>query len=521
MKHMPPYLYTLLEECTVRVDAGVGGDHKRGTGFFVARGWVLTCAHVVVSKRTNTVLDNVRITCHNGESADASVQPQHVTSVGYPDLALLRVDLNAYPSFQDHQVVMLDEPAYPRDSVYCFSRAETEGGTPDGGILGVLEGPTGWLDKLPGSKFLKIGSTQVIAGASGAPVLNCSTGAVCGVLKRSRSLSTWLGGWAVPISEALGRFPDMVRAGKVPGTELWSAVRSGYAPPGAEVFPTKLAFECDRNPQRSQFRKGLTAHLRDRPHRPFVCVVHGSEMESHEAFVNVIASDLSRIAPRSDRLELAPRTKFVKWGTSDLPPSEQFKEVQENLRRELVEDPDASIEALVSDMSYQLAPTVIHTHLFDPLDHRQAEPLLSFLKFWAEFPDLPPDRGLFVFVNIQYPWTYALRSDSAVKRFLAWGTNRRTYSRTAAFLARIADYVNNPAQLAFSLVRLDVLKPVLIEDAHAWVQVHGVNHCSDYFLRSALQRIHNEYRDRRVPMQDWATQIIELVQGRAPTAIHP
>ena len=54
---MEQQLYELLRQCTVRVS--VSGKTGHGTGFFVAPGLILTCAHVVKAAQSDTTLIEV------------------------------------------------------------------------------------------------------------------------------------------------------------------------------------------------------------------------------------------------------------------------------------------------------------------------------------------------------------------------------------------------------------------------------------------------------------------------------
>jgi len=82
---MESLLEKLVRQCTVRIQIIVDQQKKFGTGFFVAPGLVLTCAHVVEAPRdTNELSINVH---WNDETYPAQVN--HLLSAPYPDLCLL------------------------------------------------------------------------------------------------------------------------------------------------------------------------------------------------------------------------------------------------------------------------------------------------------------------------------------------------------------------------------------------------------------------------------------------------
>src|SRR5262249_38235048 len=94
-------LETHLRSCLVQVL--VGGRHA-GTGFFVAPGKLLTCAHVVMGEGKASIL-------WEGQTCPARIlrrlpdrmQVRRIDPYPHPDLALLAVEV------EDHPCVRLDE----------------------------------------------------------------------------------------------------------------------------------------------------------------------------------------------------------------------------------------------------------------------------------------------------------------------------------------------------------------------------------------------------------------------------
>jgi hypothetical protein len=179
-------LLELLRQCTVKLV--VPGGH--GTGFFVAPGMVLTCAHVVATAQKS----GGTVTAHwKGQSYSATIQrflsEMHPDlKLEYPDLALLKTDAltNA-----NHPCVYLHPEAHLEDRIYSYGYTdEYSAGDPS---TYVNEGWTGEQHLL-----LKLKEGQARSGLSGAPVLNLRTGGVCGIMKRSRGTETDLGGRAIP-----------------------------------------------------------------------------------------------------------------------------------------------------------------------------------------------------------------------------------------------------------------------------------------------------------------------------------
>jgi len=182
--------YELGNKCTVRINI----REMQGTGFFVAPGSILTCAHVVEKAKSNKALIKVHY-----DDKDYSVENMELLEIPYPDLALLRID------FYKHPCVHLDASVKPGDQLYAFGYPSNASGgeacTLEYEGPGTTDNPQDWLLKL------KLG--QVKPGYSGSPLFNMETWRVCGVLKSSRDINYDLGGRGIPTEVVLNRFPDL------------------------------------------------------------------------------------------------------------------------------------------------------------------------------------------------------------------------------------------------------------------------------------------------------------------------
>ncbi|MDJ0733721.1 MAG: serine protease [Nostocaceae cyanobacterium] len=186
-------MYERLKQCTVRLK--VAGE--LGTGFFVAPGLILTCAHVVkeVIGKTDKPIDVW------WQNQDYTAVIEKLPENPDVDLALLR--LTKSPA--NHPCVSLDVTASVGNKLYTF------GYTND-----YIHGEPATFDKCDGFDganlpftLLKFSQGQVRPGFSGSPLLNTNTGKVCGVVKRTRDRSSDLGGRAVPTSVIFAVFPEL------------------------------------------------------------------------------------------------------------------------------------------------------------------------------------------------------------------------------------------------------------------------------------------------------------------------
>ncbi len=188
-------LLDLLAACVVRIDRD--GEFS-GTGFLVTAGEVLTCAHVVHGGRplAVTLADGAICTAQPASPLLAPFDPA-ARFYPHPDAALLRLD--APPD--DHPCVRLDT-ALPAvgDLIHLVGYTQGE----HAADVVSRSGAALCVETLPvedGHTLVKFREGQVVGGFSGGPLLNRRTGAVVAVIESTRSGSSALGGFGVPISD--------------------------------------------------------------------------------------------------------------------------------------------------------------------------------------------------------------------------------------------------------------------------------------------------------------------------------
>ncbi|HEY9819071.1 MAG TPA: trypsin-like peptidase domain-containing protein, partial [Candidatus Obscuribacterales bacterium] len=184
-------LEDLLQQCTVKITVPGGW----GTGFFVASGWVLTCAHVV-RKAADSPIALFYAARGVSLSAIATAKADDGETL---DLALLKLS----EPLPDHPCVLLDEESVAiGQALYSYGYLKSY---PQGApVRPVHEGLTGDVPPL-----LKLQGAQIEAGISGAALLNLRTGKVCGMVKETRAAGFDLGGGAIPTRVILEQFPEL------------------------------------------------------------------------------------------------------------------------------------------------------------------------------------------------------------------------------------------------------------------------------------------------------------------------
>ncbi|MGB5633066.1 MAG: tetratricopeptide repeat protein [Waterburya sp.] len=184
-------LYELLQYCTVKLTSAE--SETSGTGFFVAKGKIITCAHVVEKYQTQTI----SVIWQGKEWATAKVESILPDPI---DLALLQVEL---PEGEHPPCVLLDKQFDPFDSLYVYGYPDD---FPAGGSVTIdVEGTV----KDRGVTLIKAKQGQVRPGHSGSPALNKKTSRVCGIVSETRHRSSDLGGLLIPVSMVFRQFSEL------------------------------------------------------------------------------------------------------------------------------------------------------------------------------------------------------------------------------------------------------------------------------------------------------------------------
>lgn len=178
-----------LASATVRVLT----TDSAGTGFLVAPGRVVTCAHNVpaVPGRTHVVVYE-----HTEYPAEVLVRepPQGAEALySYPDVALLSVPFNDHPCVPISQAEATPEAGRELDAYGCPRLGEHPVWEH---MTLISEG-----ERIPAGTehvFVKTKGGQVQPGASGAGVIDARTGELVGMLTQTRDPTLDLGGVLVP-----------------------------------------------------------------------------------------------------------------------------------------------------------------------------------------------------------------------------------------------------------------------------------------------------------------------------------
>lgn len=200
-------LRLLLASCSALLSDDAG---PQGTAFFVAPGYAITAAHLVgaegvaVQLSEGTCIWHGRVTDVRPPCAGAACRTQPYPA---PDMALITIDdgpAHAWARLGPHR---MGSRVMARGYTRAFDHQAVTAETETFRLTGALE------TQDPGCTLLKLGMGEVTKGMSGAPVLECSTGHVIGMLRTSRQLGSNLGGWVVPADLIRQLWPEEVGQG--------------------------------------------------------------------------------------------------------------------------------------------------------------------------------------------------------------------------------------------------------------------------------------------------------------------
>ncbi|MFI7300243.1 trypsin-like peptidase domain-containing protein [Streptomyces sp. NPDC050121] len=195
-------LQELLENCRVFVEGTTDG-----TGFFVAPGFVVSCAHVAGVEAGLPAL--VR---WNGQDYEAVVV---AASADTPDRT------SALYAFPDLAVVQLLDPPAGHPCVWLDMARPLQGSELTAvGFADTLQAAaaprrvrliSGGRTAQAGGQLMELVDGEINPGLSGGPVLNHTSAGVCAAVKATRLEDTTMGGFGVPLDSLRLLDPEVYR----------------------------------------------------------------------------------------------------------------------------------------------------------------------------------------------------------------------------------------------------------------------------------------------------------------------
>jgi hypothetical protein len=298
--HPGAKLRELTDNCTVQV---MVGDKGKGTGFFVAPGTVLTCAHVVAVD--DHAVPDVKVKWRGVTyTGTASARPPEALGARVwnpPDLCVISLD-SPPPG---HPTVILSAKGGDDCDVYIVGYNKVFSDTPElgGSWTGRL---TGW-QQVGGDRMRQVTGVSLEPGMSGGPVLDLRRGVVCGVVKTQRLPDSDMGGLVIPVElvqrefKAAWRRSQRSAAANAVWTEQRRALRSAFDP-----------LEHELNEEENALLSSVADELR-LTGADFADLAYKVTRRVPENALGTLGDLLAEIAEGQERDRIDPVTRLFVW----------------------------------------------------------------------------------------------------------------------------------------------------------------------------------------------------------------
>jgi hypothetical protein len=256
-----------------------------------------------------------------------------------------------------------------------------------------------------------------------------------------------------------------------------------YSPPHeSDVnIPRLVPYLCNRSDQERELTQALQEHQDTKPRRPLVCIVHGDEFECHNEFLDRMQHTSISRSLNLKAKQLSPEEHIFLWPSKDVPPERYLKVFSSNLGNALLQNSAASPESISKAIALNERPLILTSILLTENFQTSGTELFdAFLKFWDEWPDLPPGRTVinFVCVKHQHLETFGF--------FQKWKM-KNLEERLRDYLAAL-NWSAHPGQYG---VLLTELKAIHRSDVEVWARnqaVQAVRRIGAHEIRALYER---------------------------------
>ena len=246
----------------------------------------------------------------------------------------------------------------------------------------------------------------------------------------------------------------------------WSRLGSGS--------PEALLRKCDRAKHLAKLLLELGRHVKARPHRPFVCIIHGDDRERPDYFHEHLKRDVLPGLPGNRHGVNAFRINPPDRESLRKDPLQAFKNC-------VVDGEDGftrRLDELIGIVANNPAPVLLNLRLFRREADAAANKVIdAFLAFWdGHWPDLPEGQRLVVCFSLTYETAGSLRLRRwprmfAINRSRRMAALNRNSKREIEQLARSLDGEDgNECYQQLSVAVIPELGPVSREDALRWAE---------------------------------------------------
>lgn len=284
------------------------------------------------------------------------------------------------------------------------------------------------------------------------------------------------------------KFSDPAQLGKYVMASIVKELHSGpLARPVPEIWPHLT----DRTVQIHELTKAIEKSFTNKSKRPFICVVHGNEQESHHMFSKRLCK---RVLPKLLDLEKNGGIMYkpLTWPTRHGTVAERFERLIDELKEQLTGRFNATTNDMHAAVTNQARPVLVAYHLSSyGWKHEGPELFEKYLNFWASWPNGLPMR-LFVVFEMEY--TLAQKYSFFKRRELA-----NVKKDMLGFFQQL-QFDNNRE---LPLVVCSELFPVSKSDAKLWARKHGNQILPMDDLDQIINRLFKDPGDK-IPMEKLA-----------------
>jgi hypothetical protein len=228
--------------------------------------------------------------------------------------------------------------------------------------------------------------------------------------------------------------------------------------------PRLLPYLCDRSEQERELRAALRKHLAERARRPFVCFLHGDEFECHREFLERMQHTVFSQTLNLEARQISLEEHQVNWPSARLTNDQYLRIFTNNLGSALLQNNDTLTDEIIRYIAGTEKPLLLVSNLLtEGFVETDTELVSAYLKFWNDWPDLPPGRILINCVCLKY------QRLEQMGLFQRWRL-KRLDSRLRTYLKRL-DFSGYQNLAGVVLTELQAIRRTDVED---WTRIQAV-----------------------------------------------
>jgi len=170
-------------------------------------------------------------------------------------------------------------------------------------------------------------------------------------------------------------------------------------------IPELLPYLCDRSDQERELSMALREHQQQKPRRPFICFIHGDQRECHSEFLKRMQHTAITSVLNLKQTQLSVEEYRLQWSTN-IKSASLERIFWSYLGEALIENSAATKDEILEFIAPHEKPLLITSRLLtEDFATGGTEVLSAFIRFWSDWPDLPPGRVLIVCLCLKYQET--------------------------------------------------------------------------------------------------------------------